>query len=359
MNYSTPDISIIVPVLNEAGELAGLLASLAGQKKVSLEVILCDGGSSDGSQRIVSALSAECRFPVRLIRTECGRGRQMNAGAAMAASELLLFLHADSRFDESDALLKAVDLFRSLATGDRAEFAARFCLRFRRSTSDNSLPYFFYEAKARLPRRDCLRGDQGFLLSRRTFNGVGGFDESLPFLEDLRLVAALPPCLDWQLVPAGISTSARRFESEGLLQRQTLNAIIANNFQLGWNRFFEKLPGLYRNHCHTSGGKLLLYPILKDISRMLGQASAEWRSEFWRGTGRHVAANAWQLFFWLDVRSAFRRKGDPGEVRTGWLDFYHQRLERLFLSPFAALAARSAVRLWLRWMLFRGTRQTA
>lgn len=358
MNFTAPDISVIVPILNEAGELPELLASLTGQNGVTLELILCDGGSSDGSQKIVSALAARCGFPVKLIRTERGRGKQMNAGVAASASDLLLFLHADSRFDENDALQKAVNCFRTSTSGTES-FAGRFGLQFRRSQPARSLAYFFYEAKARLPRRDCIRGDQGFLLNRTAFMQAGGFDESLPFLEDIRLVAATSPRIKWQLLPATISTSARRFEKEGLLERQILNAIIANNFLAGWSIFFESLPGLYSNHSHTTSGKLLLYPILKDISRLLEQDSAAWRRFFWQSTGRHVAANAWQLFYWLDTRRAFRAGKNPGEVQPCWFDFYQRRLERFFQSRRAAFMAQLAVRVWLRWMLFRGTRQTA
>ena len=358
MNFTAPDISVIVPILNEAFELPELLASLSRQNDVTFELILCDGGSSDGSQKIASALAAECAFPVKLIGTERGRGKQMNAGAAAAASDLLLFLHADSRFEENDALLKAVNYCRASTSGSES-FAGRFGLQFRRSRPARSLAYFFYEAKARLPRRDCIRGDQGFLLTRHTFMLACGFDESLPFLEDIRLVAATPPQIIWQLLPATISTSARRFENEGLLERQILNAIIANNLLAGWKVFFDSLPGLYSNHSHTPGGKLLLYPILEGISRLLEQDSAEWRRFFWQSTGRHVAANAWQLFYWLDVRHAFLSGNNPEDVQSCWLDFYHRRLERFFQSRLAALTAQLAVRVWLRWMLFRGTRQTA
>ena len=356
MNCTFPDISVIVPILNEAGQLAELLASLKGQSGVQIEVILSDGGSVDGSQRIAAALTADCSFPVKLIGAEAGRGRQMNAGAATATADLLLFLHADSRFEDQDALLKAVACFRSTSTVGKP-FAARFGLRFRRSEGERSLAYFYYEAKARLQRRDCIRGDQGFLLNRTAFQEAGGFDQSLPYLEDLRLVAATSAWVQWLLLPATVSTSARRFEQEGLLERQTLNAIIVNNFQAGWDEFFRSLPGLYRQHAHDPGGKLLLYPILDGINTLLEQAPAGWRRSFWRSTGQHVASNAWQLFYWLDVRRAFRIGKSSAEVQACRLDFYQRRLEPFFLSRPAAFFAQAAVRLWLRWMLFRGTRQ--
>ncbi len=357
MKPTLPDISIIVPLLNEAGELEGLFSTLAGQRGIRFELILCDGGSDDGTQKTAEGLSAGCGFPVKLIQTERGRGKQMNAGAAAATADLLLFLHADSRFEEQQALLNATQSLRSALNKSPEKVAARFGLNFRRSQAVRSLAFFFYEAKARLPRLDCIRGDQGFLMDRKIFTRVGGFDESLPFLEDLRLVADTSSQLQWQLLPSTISTSARRFEREGLLERQILNAIIVNNIQAGWIGFFESLPGLYRSHCHSSSGRLLLLPILDGIDKLLKQSSAEWQRHFWRSTGQHVAANAWQLFYWLDTRRTFLEAKKPQDVQPHWLDFYQRRLKWLFQSRSAAFLAQTLVRLWLKYMLIKETRQ--
>ena len=349
----TPDISVIVPILNEADELPGLQASLAAQEGVTLELILCDGGSHDGSQQVAAELAAACHVPVRLIQTPRGRGGQMNAGAAVAAGETVLFLHADSRFISSSALERAMDLYRSQTASGQRRFAARFSLQFRRSDTTPSLPFFYYEAKARLPRADCIRGDQGFLLSRDTLAEAGGFDESLPFLEDIRLAAALGRRGAWQLIPATISTSARRFESEGLKERQTLNAIIVNNALVGWTEFFRELSGLYS--LHAESGRLQLVPILAAIRRLLDGSRPAWRRFFWLATGRHVAGNAWQIFFWLDARRTFRAGQGPAEVQPIWLHFYERRLAPLFGSNLAAWLAQISVRLWLRAKLFKGT----
>src|ERR1700674_5517741 len=77
-------------------------------------------------------------------------------------------------------------------------------------------------------RRECTHGDQGFLLRRGFFNAVGPFEESLPMLAETRFAEAVRNRGEWLLLPAEIQTSARRFEIEGLRERQTLNAIITN-----------------------------------------------------------------------------------------------------------------------------------
>lgn len=342
-----PELSIIVPVLDEAAELPQLFETLSAQEGVGFELILCDGGSSDGTRQVATELAAGALFTVRSILTSKGRGRQMNAGAAIATGGLLLFLHADSRFPGRDSLCRGVTAFRSrLAESVSQAVAGRFALRFRRSEASPSLPYLFYEAKARLDRADCIRGDQGFMLSRGFFENLGGFETALPFYEDVRLAALVARHGAWRLLPAEISTSARRFETEGLYERQVVNAIIVNNFLVGWPEFFDSLPGLYR--CHAGSGRLRLYPLLEGIRLLLAGQSPRRRREFWRATGRHVAANAWQIFFWLDVRRCFGAGKGPAEVSPRMLGLFERRLAWLFDTPPAACLADVVVRLWFR-----------
>jgi len=351
-----PDISLIVPLLNEAAELPGLFDSLAAQEGVNIEVILCDGGSGDGSQLLCRELGARAAFTVQTISTPRGRGLQMNAGAGIARSNLLLFLHADSRFSRADALRIAVSAYGEKSGEVADPLAARFRLRFRRRDARPSLAYFFYESKARLNRADCIRGDQGFLLSRSLFNILGGFDTSLPFLEDLHLAAAAAEKAHWLLLPAEISTSARRFETEGLYERQVVNAIITNAVAAGWTEFFSALPGLY--HCISVNGRLQLFPLLDGIRTLLDAKPAAWRRSFWRATGRHVAGNIWQLIFWLDVRSSYNSGSRPDDVPTPRLHRFQRNLEGCTRGRLAETVTAAAVWIWFRVMLIRLRRST-
>jgi len=349
-----PELSIIVPVLNEAEELPALFATLADQQGVSFEVILCEGGSSDGTQLHANQLAVTCPFQMHYLRTPRGRGCQMNAGAAVARSGILLFLHADSRFSESDALSAAVQTFQQ-QTQSADTVAARFCLRFRRQQTTPSLAYFFYESKARLNRADCIRGDQGFMLTRSFFRKLGGFDESLPFLEDIGLAFAVENRTAWTLLPATISTSARRFETEGLCERQVINAIIANAVHLGWDELFLALPGLYR--CRAESGRLLLFPLLEVIRTLIAGHDPGWRRRFWLDTGRYVAGNIWQLFFWLDVRRTFREGQEQTETPGPWSKRYVRFLEPLSRSFPLAVVTALAVRVWFRTLLVTSRRK--
>lgn len=349
MTTTPPEISIIIPVLNDAAELCDLLANLAEQIGIDFEVLLCDGGSTDEIQSLAADWMRHPYFPLQVIKTPRGRGIQMNAGAVAAAGTTLLFLHADSRFTCSDALQSGVRAYRSALLDAATPCAARFRLRFRRSTPTPSQAYSYHEAKACLNRADCIRGDQGYLIDRAVFEQLGRFDCSLPFLEDVRLAAQLAQKGQWLLLPAEISTSARRFEQEGFYERQVANVIIVNAIETGWNELLESLPGLYR--CNSASGRLSLFPLLDGVRALINRHDRKWRCAFWQATGDHVAVNAWQIFFWLDVRRTFRSGQGVDTVELYWLKLYECRLKPLFESRPAARLANLLTRVWLWWLL--------
>lgn len=349
MFKTSPDISIIVPVLNDVAELHGLIASLAQQVGVAFEVILCDGGSTNGIRNLAAEWSAHYCLPLQVIQTLPGRGIQMNAGTATASGKSLLFLHADSRFTGLDALSTGLRAYRDHQISTSTPCAARFRLHFRRSDSSPSLAYYYHEVKARLNRGDCIRGDQGYLIDRTLFEQLGRFDCSLPFLEDVRLAAVIAEKGEWLLLPADVSTSARRFEQEGFYERQVANVIIVNAVETGWHELLNALPGLYR--CDSTSGRLSLSPLLNGVRTMIHSHDQKWQNSFWQATGSHVAANAWQIFFWLDVSRAFRTGQTVDKIDLFWFTLYEYRLKALFESGTAARLAKILTRVWFWWML--------
>jgi hypothetical protein len=157
-------------------------------------------------------------------------------------------------------------------------------------------------------------------------------------------------------LPAEISTSARRFETEGLYERQVVNAIITNVVAAGWTEFFTLLPGLYR--CNSQSGRLLLFPLLDGIRSMLAARPAAWRRSFWKATGSHVADNIWQLIFWLDVRSNFISGRRTDELPTPRLDWFQRHLQRFTRGRLAGTITSAAVWAWFRIMLIVHRRST-
>lgn len=287
---SCPLLSVVVPVLDEAGVLPGLLTALAAQRGISPEIIVADGGSGDGTREVAAA------HGVRVIEAPRGRGVQMNAGAAVAAGEWLLFLHADCRPAAPDQLRLAVDTLR--ARGDN-RLAGHFALRFQRERHDRRFLYRFMEAKSAGNRRYTINGDQGLLLRRAWFEALGGFDESLPFLEDQRMAARIEAEGAWVLLPGRLVTSARRFEAEGLGRRYLLMGLIMAMHLAGEDAFFEQAPALYRAQAETD--RLRLSPFLKLAWRRYAAKDRVARRAFRRRLGTVVLSQTWQLGLALRV----------------------------------------------------------
>lgn len=290
---SSPLLSIIIPTLNEAKHLPALLDDLKKQENILFEVIVGDGGSTDTTRAITEESGAV------FVNAERGRGVQMNAAAALASGEYLLFLHADSRIDNRNLLSNAI---RAI-TEERQripETAGHFRLQFIRSTDCNGMAYRYAEGKTAFNRVNTTNGDQGMLISRDYFCSIGRFDEELPFLEDQRIAEKIRQQGQWITLPGYLRTSARRFETEGFHRRYILMSIMMGLHSVGFKEFFTRAPELYK--AQQSTGKLFLSPFFGLIWRMMRE---DWR--FWGSVrtfyllGRYIRRNSWQLFYFMDI----------------------------------------------------------
>ncbi len=314
----TPLLSIVIPVLNEAATLPSLLADIARQQGVRLEVIVGDGGSTDASGPL--ALAGGARF----IRAPRGRGAQMNAAAHLAQGAYLLFLHADSRLPHPHLLAHALRaLGEAMSSSPRV--AGHFCLHFQRANSGNTLFYQYMEAKTRLNRVNTTNGDQGVLLTKQWFAELGGFDERMPFLEDQRLAERIRHEGQWMTLPGVLVTSARRFEIEGFLQRYLSMGLIMLAFSTGLDEFFTRLPGLYR--LHHQCGRLLLAPILSGFwATLFAERRFSRIAPRVERIGRYLGENCWQLVFFIEV--CFRSGG--GQQCSRLLPLYDRWISPVF-----------------------------
>ena len=195
-------LSIIVPALNEADTIGGLLADLAPFRTAGAEVILVDGGSIDGTPERAAA------DVDRVLPAQKGRAAQMNAGARVAVGDLLWFLHADTRVP-ADAAAALQDAWAGGARWGRFDVrlsGRHFLLRLVERGMN---------IRSRLT--GIATGDQGIFVTRAAFEQVGGFPP-LVLMEDIALSRALrrlarPACLRVPLI-----TSSRRWEEGGVLR---------------------------------------------------------------------------------------------------------------------------------------------
>ena len=352
----TPKLSVIVPVLNEAERIEKLLRGVARQENVTIEVILCDGGSTDETLQIAAQVGTLSPCVLLILAGKQGRARQMNAGAAAARGDWLLFLHADSEFPDPAALRKGISALVEAEVSDgHGRTAGRFALRFDTAEGGDRLGYSFCEEKARLNRSSCILGDQGFLLSRDFFAVVGPFDESLPVAEDVDFAERVRVCGNFLLFSPEIFTSPRRFETEGYRERQTLNAMIMGLLFTGQHRILQALPGIYQ--VQDQSRPLNLLPFFRKIDEMIAVLPLRKRLVFWYRIGSYVRSNAWQLAYALDVRRNYRQGMKAGDGEAPLLARYDRHLDRITDHLPGRLLTGVLVRVWFslacRWLRFR------
>jgi rSAM/selenodomain-associated transferase 2/rSAM/selenodomain-associated transferase 1 len=194
-------VSIVMPVFNEAGRIQSALRRLRDDFP-DCELVVVDGGSNDRTAELAEPLA-------RMIRTEAGRGRQMNEGAARSTGEVLWFVHADTVV----APAALVQLRAALA--DPAVVGGGLTLRFdRRSVG---LDYLAWTSNQRARRLHWIFGDQAMFVRRTTFDALGGFPE-IPIMEDLEMSRRLARRGRLVLLRATSTASARRFDAHGTWQ---------------------------------------------------------------------------------------------------------------------------------------------
>jgi rSAM/selenodomain-associated transferase 2 len=221
-----PTITLVIPVLFDADFASALLSSLAGS---GVEIIVVDGGSDARLDAIVAGHPGAI-----LRRVDRGRARQMNAGAASAAGEWLLFLHADSTLPAGwQAAIAALGddvvggWFRFAL--DDAAWQARVIERLTAwRTRHLRLPY----------------GDQGVFVRRRVFQQLGGFPE-LPLMEDVAFARRLVRAGHVVELPLSLRTSARRWRRDGWFRRSTKNIVLVALYFAGIKP--ERLARWYRS----------------------------------------------------------------------------------------------------------------
>jgi len=200
-------LSVVTPVLNEAALMDGLLAQLQCLRDQGCEVIVVDGGSSDGG----AALAAKAGLTV--LHAACGRARQMNLGARQASGDAFIFLHADTVLPpEASALVR-----RALST-HRAVWG-RFDVRISGQHPMLWLIGHLMNLRSRLT--GIATGDQALFMTREVFEKVRGFPDQ-PLMEDVEISRRLR-CVSWPVAlrPCAL-TSGRRWESRGVWSTMAL-----------------------------------------------------------------------------------------------------------------------------------------
>jgi rSAM/selenodomain-associated transferase 2 len=207
-------ISVVIPTLNAEQHLGRTLAALVPAVVDGLvkEVVLADGGSTDGTLRIADHAGVE------VVTSSPGRGAQMKAGADQARHRYLLFLHADTVLEPS-WITDAYDHLQRIDDGRRKDSAAAF--RFVLDDEGIAPRVVEWGVAARGRLFGLPYGDQGLLISRSLYKQVGGFSNQ-PLMEDVDIVRKIGRSRIVHL-PAKATTSADRYRRDGYAQRTIKN----------------------------------------------------------------------------------------------------------------------------------------
>lgn len=220
-----PRLSIVIPVLNEAGRLAQTLENLFADAwlRDHAEVLVSDGGSDDGSLEIAA------RYPCEIVRGAAGRARQMNAAGERARGERLLFLHADSRLPAD--------------IGEVMEAPAKWgFFRLRLSGDGRVLRIIESAVNLRSGITRVAGGDQGLFFERRFFASLGGFPR-IPLMEDIAICKRARRLAAPLVTGSRITTSSRRWRQQGVVRTVLLMWWLRFAFWLGADP--ERLQRIY------------------------------------------------------------------------------------------------------------------
>jgi rSAM/selenodomain-associated transferase 2 len=208
-------IAVVVPTLNEAPRIAGLISRLHRQD-IS-EIIVVDGGSTDGTREAVRATGMAL-----LVNARLGRGYQIRAGIAVASAPIIIVLHADTELPADAARIVRETLAMPGVSG------GCFSLAFDRRRPLLDL----YAYAGRFDSAITSFGDQAMFFRRDTLEAAGGMPDQ-PLFEDIELRRRLRRHGRFLKRPETVTTSARRFDAEGAFTAQLCNACLLSAYWAG------------------------------------------------------------------------------------------------------------------------------
>ncbi len=220
-----PDISIIIPVLNESETIQTVLECLENQStEKTIEIIVVDA-DPDATTLEAIGIKNTPRLQLKTDTSEKGRGTQMNRGAQLASGPILLFLHVDTLLPEGALQAISWTLQNKLIVG------GAFDLGIRSSRWGYRIIENVATVRSRITRLPY--GDQGIFLRRDYFHMIGGFS-MIPLMEDVDIMRRIKRRGDTiEIIGKRVQTDPRRWEKEGLVLGTLRNWMLMSLYLMG------------------------------------------------------------------------------------------------------------------------------
>jgi rSAM/selenodomain-associated transferase 2 len=221
-------IAVVIPARDEEARIS---AAVRSAQEAGAEVIVVDGGSRDATVQCARTLGA------RVIESAPGRARQLAAGAEAARdADALLFLHADTTLPAGwSALVRD-------ALADARVAGGAFALRFAERGA--LLRFVELGVRMRLALARLPYGDQALFVRASVLRALGGMPQA-EVMEDLDLVRGMRAHGRIALLPAAVTTSARRYQARGVMRTMLRNWVALAAWSLGLDR--TRIAAWYRS----------------------------------------------------------------------------------------------------------------
>lgn len=233
-------ISIIAPMIDEAGELPRFARILARLTPAPLETILVDGGSGDGSPALAQSLG------LRVVASPSkGRAAQINAGVAAASGDVIFVIHLDTEVPEDAcAVVARVLSDPKVALGGFTPVIAgpektRWVSTFHNWIKTWYAPLMFRPVGFFRGLR-LLFGDHAMFFRKADFDAAGGLDPQMMIMEDADLCEKLARTGRIRLIDRIVVTSDRRIEAWGAVRANWIYFKVGLLWTLGFHRAADK-----------------------------------------------------------------------------------------------------------------------